>query len=140
VDLDGFAGGLASFAAVTTAVTSLVGATGRAPARYAVSDLVIGGLATHKFSRLLARGSVTSPFRAPFTKFVGPGGRRSTTSDPGATQRRRDPSVGRPAAAAAGVAGRPRTSSSRTPSSTGCSTRSSCRGTGSWSSSPTDSG
>jgi hypothetical protein len=101
VDLDGFAGGLSSFAAVTTAVTSLVGATGRAPARYAVSDLVIGGLATHKFSRLLARGSVTSPFRAPFTKFVGPGGRRSTTSDPGATPRRRDPSVGRPAAAAA---------------------------------------
>lgn len=31
-------------------------------------------MATHKLSRLLARGSVTSPLRAPFTQFEGAAG------------------------------------------------------------------
>lgn len=74
VDLPGFSGSLATYAVALAALTVVVRSTGRAPERYAVSDLLIGGLATHKFARLLARGSVTSPVRAPFTEFAGAAG------------------------------------------------------------------
>ena len=68
VDLHGYSGSLLTYG---LAVAALAGAVGgrRTPERYAVRDLVLGGIATHKFSRLLARGSVTSPVRAPFTEF-----------------------------------------------------------------------
>jgi hypothetical protein len=45
---------------------------GRA-AEIGLTDLIVGGIAAHKISRLLAKDSVTSPLRAPFTKFEGPG-------------------------------------------------------------------
>ncbi len=38
------------------------------------SDVVRISIATHKLSRLLAKDPVTSPFRAPFTRFEGPAG------------------------------------------------------------------
>jgi hypothetical protein len=37
----------------------------------AASDLILGGVATHKASRLLARDKVTRPLRAPFTELEG---------------------------------------------------------------------
>lgn len=39
------------------------------PASYAVPDLVLGAIATHKFARLLSKDGVTTPIRAPFTEF-----------------------------------------------------------------------
>jgi hypothetical protein len=45
---------------------------GRA-AEISLTDLILSGIAAHKISRLLAKDSVTSPLRAPFTKFEGPG-------------------------------------------------------------------
>jgi hypothetical protein len=39
------------------------------PDRYGVQDLVFGAIATHKFTRLLAKDGVTTPLRAPFTNF-----------------------------------------------------------------------
>lgn len=39
------------------------------PAAYDVQDLVLGALATHKFSRLVSKDGVTTPLRAPFTEF-----------------------------------------------------------------------
>ena len=74
VDLPGFAGSLATYAVALTAVVCVVGTTGRTPDQYDVSDVLVGGLATHKFTRLLARGSVTCPVRAPFTEFAGSAG------------------------------------------------------------------
>ena len=74
VDLGGFTGSLATYAVVLAGVGAVARSSGRAPERYALSDLLIGGLATHKFSRLLARGAVTSPVRAPFTEFGEPAG------------------------------------------------------------------
>ncbi|HEX3540760.1 MAG TPA: DUF1360 domain-containing protein [Acidimicrobiales bacterium] len=38
------------------------------------SDVALISVATHKLSRLLAKDPVTSPFRAPFTRFQGPAG------------------------------------------------------------------
>ena len=75
VDLHGFAGSLAAYAATTATFAALTRLSGRTPpAAYSLRDLVVGGVAVHKFSRLLARGAVTSPLRAPFTRFEGPDG------------------------------------------------------------------
>jgi hypothetical protein len=69
VNLAGFSGSLTTYAISLAALVAASRATGGAPTRYSLGDLVVGGLATHKFSRLLAKGSVTSPLRAPFTQF-----------------------------------------------------------------------
>lgn len=75
VDLSGYGGSMAVYASLV-ASTLLIGA-GRhrqLPERYDTRDLVIGGIATHKLSRLLSKGGVTSPLRAPFTEFTEAGG------------------------------------------------------------------
>ncbi len=46
----------------------------RLPGRVSTGDLMLVGLATHKLSRMIAKDPVLSPFRAPFTKFVGQSG------------------------------------------------------------------
>ena len=70
VNLTGFAGSLTAFASATAATALAARAQGRTlPERYATADLLLGGLAAHKFSRLLSKASVTSPLRAPFTTF-----------------------------------------------------------------------
>jgi hypothetical protein len=75
VDLPGFAGSLAAYAAAVAVLVAAGRVTGRRlPDAYPVRDLVIGGIAAHKFSRLLARSSVASPVRAPFTEFEGAAG------------------------------------------------------------------
>jgi hypothetical protein len=75
VDLEGFAGSLGAYGAGLAGLLGALRATGHElPEQYALSDLAIGGLATHKLSRLLAKGSVTAPVRAPFTEFEGVAG------------------------------------------------------------------
>ncbi|CAA9383949.1 MAG: hypothetical protein AVDCRST_MAG06-1143 [uncultured Nocardioides sp.] len=70
VDLSGFAGSLTTYAAGVATLTLVGRAAGvQLPERYSVVDVVLGGVATHKFSRLLSRSSVASPLRAPFTRF-----------------------------------------------------------------------
>lgn len=39
------------------------------PTSYALTDLALGAVATHKFARLLSKDGVTTPLRAPFTEF-----------------------------------------------------------------------
>jgi hypothetical protein len=43
----------------------------RLPKRVAASDLALLAVATHKVSRTISKDSVTSPLRAPFTRFEG---------------------------------------------------------------------
>lgn len=75
VPLPGYAGSLAAFAVAVAGVAAAGRGTGRGlPERYALSDLALGALATHKFTRLVSKGSVTSPLRAPFTEFEEPAG------------------------------------------------------------------
>lgn len=69
VDLAGFSGSLATYSLALTALAGAVHARGGTPERYRPADLLIGGLAAHKFSRIVARSSVASPVRAPFTQF-----------------------------------------------------------------------
>jgi hypothetical protein len=44
------------------------------PDRYALSDVVLTGAATHKLARLIAKDKVTSFVRAPFTEYQGQAG------------------------------------------------------------------
>lgn len=75
VPLPGYAGSLAAFGLAVAAVTAAGRSSGRGlPERYQLADIALGALATHKFTRLLSKGSVTSPLRAPFTEFEEPAG------------------------------------------------------------------
>ena len=61
---------MAVYVASVTGLLALGRATGRElPEHYSLRDLTLGGIATHKLTRLLSRSSVTSPLRAPFTQF-----------------------------------------------------------------------
>lgn len=44
------------------------------PERPAVADIVLTGVATHKLSRMMAKDPITSPLRAPVTRFEEPSG------------------------------------------------------------------
>lgn len=71
VNLAGFAGSLVSYSAIVALMTS-VARSGAAtvPDGYGVRDLAFGGIAAHKFTRLVSKSSVASPLRAPFVEFV----------------------------------------------------------------------
>jgi hypothetical protein len=75
VDLDGYGASMASYTALVAVTLAIGRLTGRSlPERSSIWDVVLGGLATHKLSRLLSRGSVAAPLRAPFTEFEEPAG------------------------------------------------------------------
>ena len=81
VDLDGYAGSLAAYATGVGALLLLGRATGRElPQGYAAQDLVVGGVATHKLTRLLSRASVTSPCARPSRHSTRPRAPGSTSS------------------------------------------------------------
>lgn len=72
---------LRSYGALTALFTTAVGAgvasaarRGVLPDHVSAGDVVLLGLATHKLSRLVARDTVTSWLRSPFTRYAGPGG------------------------------------------------------------------
>lgn len=70
--LGGYAGVLAAYAASVAGFAALLRLTGRSlPERIDTRDLALAAVATHKLSRLLTKGPVTSPLRAPFTEFEG---------------------------------------------------------------------
>lgn len=54
---------------VSTALVSVKKEKGRLPDRLTLREGLVLALATHKFSRLLTLDWVTSPLRAPFTRF-----------------------------------------------------------------------
>jgi hypothetical protein len=71
---------LGSYLAVTATYTGLVGGLGLLARRLgrlnapSVLDIVLAGVATHKVARLITKDPVTSPLRAPFTRFDGTSG------------------------------------------------------------------
>lgn len=72
--LGSYLGTLAVYA-VSTGTMALLGRRlrGRAPA-IGLADLALMTVTTHKVSRLIAKDPVTSPLRAPFTRFSGASG------------------------------------------------------------------
>jgi hypothetical protein len=73
--LEGYLGAMATFGAFAAVVT-MAAASRRtdAPERYALADIALTGVATYKLSRIISKDSVTSPLRAPFTRYRSPGG------------------------------------------------------------------
>jgi hypothetical protein len=66
---------MAAYGAVTGALAGTVKLTGRRlPSRVRWSDLALLTVATFRVSRLLAKDPVTSPLRAPFTRYQGTSG------------------------------------------------------------------
>ncbi|WP_374022517.1 DUF1360 domain-containing protein [Mycobacterium sp. HNNTM2301] len=73
--LGGYLVVLAIYGAVVVVATVAALLTGRTlPTRWRIQDLVTVTLGTHKLSRTLSKDAVTSPLRAPFTRFTGSGG------------------------------------------------------------------
>ncbi|WP_166390166.1 DUF1360 domain-containing protein [Nocardioides ochotonae] len=70
----GYAAAMTTYAGAATLAALVARRTGRLPDHYAVGDLVLGALATHKFARIIAKEGVATPLRAPFTVFEGEAG------------------------------------------------------------------
>lgn len=63
----------ATYLAATLAMANVVRRRGRLPVGFDVGDLALMAVATHRVSRTVSKDVVTSPLRAPFTRFVGAG-------------------------------------------------------------------
>ncbi|MFC4465452.1 DUF1360 domain-containing protein [Streptomyces xiangluensis] len=73
--LGGYLAAMAGFGAYTAAWATAVRIRGRPlPDRPEPWDVVLTSVATFRLSRLLSKGSVTSPLRSPFTRYVSPQG------------------------------------------------------------------
>ncbi|BFU46543.1 DUF1360 domain-containing protein [Krasilnikovia sp. MM14-A1004] len=73
--LGGYAVAMGGFGVLAASLAAAAKVTGRpVPERPAASDVVLISIATHKLSRLVAKDAVTSPLRAPFTRYAEPGG------------------------------------------------------------------
>jgi len=59
---------MVTFATVFSVGTAAARRQGRLPAHVGAGDVVLGGMATQKLSRLVAKDPVTRPVRAPFTE------------------------------------------------------------------------
>ncbi|EOD69402.1 DUF1360 domain-containing protein [Amycolatopsis vancoresmycina] len=73
--LGGYVAAMGAYSALVGGLTLLGRAVGaRLPERFGVGDTLLLGAATFKASRLLAKDAVTSPLRAPFTRYEEPAG------------------------------------------------------------------
>ncbi|WP_243060659.1 DUF1360 domain-containing protein [Nocardioides sp. SR21] len=79
----GYAVSLAAFSTLWGGGSWLISGSRRTwPNRYAAADLVVGALATHKLTRIIAKEGVTTPLRAPFTEFDGEAGSAEVHESP----------------------------------------------------------
>lgn len=71
--LGSYLGVMAGYSGLVAGITLVGRRLGRISSP-GVLDIVLAGIATHKVSRLLAKDPVTSPLRAPFTRYAGTSG------------------------------------------------------------------
>ncbi|MCA2216812.1 DUF1360 domain-containing protein [Wangella sp. NEAU-J3] len=73
--LDGYVVAMGGFGVLAASLAAAAKVTGKpVPDRPSAQDVVLISLATHKVSRLIAKDAVTSPLRAPFTRYAEPSG------------------------------------------------------------------
>src|SRR3954447_22578696 len=60
----------------------LLGVRSRLPERFSAGDLALLTIGTHKLSRLIAKDKVTSPVRAPFTRYEEDAGPSEVSESP----------------------------------------------------------
>lgn len=71
--LGGYVRALASYATVAGGLAALVARRGGPPPDVRAWDVFLASVATFRSARLIAEANVTSPLRAPFTRYAGPG-------------------------------------------------------------------
>jgi hypothetical protein len=80
--LGGYVTVLAVFASCIAAAAGLAFATGRKlPSGVGAWDVILLAAGTHKLSRTVSKSAVTSPLRAPFTRYTGTGGPAEVTEE-----------------------------------------------------------
>jgi hypothetical protein len=72
--LRGYTGAMGTYGAAVATLTAVARLQRRAVPDAAAWDVVLLACATHKLSRMIAKDTITSPLRAPFTRFSGPTG------------------------------------------------------------------
>ncbi|MEU8814648.1 DUF1360 domain-containing protein [Actinoplanes sp. NPDC048796] len=73
--LAGYLAAMGTFTALAASLAAAAKVTGKpAPERPSLGDVALLSIATHKLSRLIAKDAVTSPLRAPFTRYSEPAG------------------------------------------------------------------
>ncbi|MEE2034133.1 DUF1360 domain-containing protein [Rhodococcus chondri] len=70
----GYAVVMAVYLSLVGVLAGVAAKLGRPLPRPTAGDIAVTALASHKVSRVLSKAAVTSPVRAPFTRFDGPGG------------------------------------------------------------------
>ncbi|SES35526.1 Protein of unknown function [Lentzea xinjiangensis] len=81
--LPGYLVAITSYAVLAGAAAVAGRLTGvRLPDRFSLADTALVGVATHKASRLLTKEAVTSPLRAPFTRYEEPAGHAELKESP----------------------------------------------------------
>lgn len=81
--LPGYLLAIGSYTTLAGAVAVAGRLTGaRLPERFSLGDTALVGVATHKASRLLTKEAVTSPLRAPFTRYERPAGHAELKESP----------------------------------------------------------
>ncbi|HYN93900.1 MAG TPA: DUF1360 domain-containing protein [Pilimelia sp.] len=85
--LGGYALSMTTYTGLVAGLATAVRATGRPlPERPDPADVLLISVATHKLSRLLAKDAVTSPLRAPFTRYQEPIGHAEVAEEVRAEQ------------------------------------------------------
>jgi hypothetical protein len=73
--LDGYVATMGAFGMLAGSLAAAARLSGTpVPDRPAAGDVLLISVATHKLSRLIAKDAITSPLRAPFTRYAEPGG------------------------------------------------------------------
>jgi len=73
--LGGYVGAMTAFGGMIAGfVTAGLVRKRAVPTRVTPWDVALTGVAVHKLARIITKDPVTSPLRAPFTTFAGPGG------------------------------------------------------------------
>jgi hypothetical protein len=80
--LGGYSLSMSAYGAMVAGIAGAVRASGQPlPERVPAGDVVLLSVATHKLSRMLAKDAVTSPLRAPFTRYREPIGHAEVAED-----------------------------------------------------------
>jgi hypothetical protein len=80
--LGGYLAVMAVFGALVAVAAGIAAATRRPLPTLSVKDVVLLSAATHKLSRTLTKDAVTSPLRAPFTRYADSGGPAEVMEEP----------------------------------------------------------
>jgi len=80
--LRGYATLMAAYTTAAATVAGVARLTGRRLPRPTAGDVALLAVATHKLSRLLTKDAVTSPIRAPFTRFESADGEGQVNESP----------------------------------------------------------